>query len=58
MIPAEIELLMILETVLAPFWGWWGLNEVPTSSTAIGGGVILLAIFWNAWMQLKKKNHY
>lgn len=58
LIPAEMGLLMILETVLAPFWGWWWLNEVPTSSTAIGGGVILLAIFWNAWMQLKKKNHY
>jgi len=53
LIPAEMGLLIIAESLLAPIWGWWWLNEVPPSSTIIGGAIILAGISWNAWMQLK-----
>lgn len=53
LIPAEMGLILITESILAPIWGWWWLNEVPPISTFIGGGIIVMAIFWNTWMQLK-----
>ena len=56
LIPAEMGLLIIAETLLAPLWGWWWLGEVPPSSTVIGGAIILAGISWNAWMQLKSSS--
>lgn len=53
LIPAEMGLLMITESILAPIWGWWWLNEIPPIPTILGGAIILAGISWNAWMQLK-----
>ncbi|MDD3324940.1 MAG: DMT family transporter [Sulfurospirillaceae bacterium] len=48
LLPAEIGLLTILETILAPIWVWIFLQEVPTAYTVVGGGVILLTLTINA----------
>lgn len=53
LIPAEMGLLIIAESILAPLWGWWWLNEIPPNTTIIGGAIIVAGISWNAWMQLK-----
>jgi drug/metabolite transporter (DMT)-like permease len=61
LIPAEMGLLVIAESILAPLWGWWWLGEVPPNTTVIGGAVILAGIGWNAWTQLKstsKRHRY
>ncbi len=50
---SEVSLLMIIETVMAPVWVWIFLNEVPQSSTLIGGSVILLTLVINSLYMLK-----
>jgi drug/metabolite transporter (DMT)-like permease len=57
--PAEMALLSLLETILAPLWTWLGVNEIPTQATLIGGGIALAAIAANetlAWRESKQKN--
>ena len=39
-----IGLLMLTETIFAPFWVWLFINELPPASVFIGGSVIILAI--------------
>ena len=39
-----IGLLMLTETILAPFWVWLFLNEIPPLSVFIGGTIIIFAI--------------
>ncbi len=41
---AQIVFLAMLEVVLSPIWVWLGVGEVPTSSSLLGGAVILFAI--------------
>ncbi len=56
--PAEMALLSLLETLLAPLWTWLGVNEIPSQATLIGGGIALAAIALNetlAWMESKQK---
>jgi len=54
LIPAQMGLLIIAESILAPFWGWWWLGEIPTSATLLGGSIILGAIGFNALATLKR----
>ena len=39
-----VGLLMLLETLLGPFWVWVFLSEIPPISVFIGGGIIILAV--------------
>ena len=39
-----IGLLMLTETILAPFWVWLFLNEIPPLGVFIGGTIIIFAI--------------
>lgn len=44
-IPAvELTLYALVEPLLAPIWSWIGAGEIPTTSTFIGGGIMLLAL--------------
>ena len=45
---AEVTLLLMTEVVLAPIWVWIWPGETPTTSTLIGGAVLLLAVTWLA----------
>ncbi|MBB3064964.1 MULTISPECIES: DMT family transporter [Limibacillus] len=55
-IPApEVALLLLLETVLGPFWVWWGIGETPPTATFIGGAVILSAVGLHALWRLRKR---
>ena len=38
---SNVSLLMLLETVLAPIWVWWGVGEAPTTNMIIGGAVVI-----------------
>lgn len=44
---AEVGLMMLLESVVGPFWVWWALGENPGVRTFIGGGIILSALVVN-----------
>ena len=41
---ATVGILMLMETLCAPFWVWLFLNEIPPISVFIGGAVIISAI--------------
>jgi drug/metabolite transporter (DMT)-like permease len=41
---AELQLVAMAELVMAPLWVWLGVGEVPSATTLLGGGLILLAI--------------
>ena len=43
---AQVPLLALSETALAPIWVWWFVNEVPHALTLLGGGIILLAVIY------------
>jgi len=42
---AMVGILMLTETIFAPFWVWFFLNEIPPSSVFVGGLVIIIAVF-------------
>jgi drug/metabolite transporter (DMT)-like permease len=44
---------MLLETVLGPLWVWVFLNEVPSRVTFVGGGLVLVALIFNAILSLR-----
>lgn len=44
LLAAEVGLLALLETVLAPVWVWIGVGEVPSVATIIGGAIVVGAL--------------
>lgn len=41
---AEVNLLMMTETVLGPVWAWFALREMPDTATLMGGAVVLISV--------------
>ena len=41
---AEVALLALVETVLAPLWVWIGVGEVPSGFTLVGGAIVISAV--------------
>lgn len=55
-VPApEVALLMLLETVLGPFWVWLVIDEVPPFATIIGGAIVLGAVALHALWRLTRR---
>ena len=51
----EVSLFLLLETVLAPIWVWWVLNEQVPALTFVGGGLIMLTVATHAWLALREE---
>lgn len=51
--PAEVSLITLLEMVLAPFWVWLAIGEVPGLATVIGGAVLLATLIAHAILGLR-----
>ena len=45
---AEVSLIMLLETFLAPLWVWLVIGQRPASETVIGGGVLVGTLILHA----------
>lgn len=41
---ANVSLIMLLETVLGPFWVWLAVGEMPTLRMVIGGAIVVVAL--------------
>ena len=41
---AELGLMSLLETVLAPIWVWLGLGETPDATALVGGSLVVAAV--------------
>jgi len=50
---SEVSLLMIIETIMAPIWVWLFLDEIPVTTTLIGGFLILVTLILNSLYLLK-----
>lgn len=43
-LPANVSLLMLLETILGPLWVWLGTGEKPTSNMIAGGVIVVVSL--------------
>ncbi len=50
----EVSLFLLIETVLAPIWVWWGVGEVPPSLTLIGGVIVIGTIAIHSTLSLRQ----
>ena len=50
-----VGLLMLTETIFAPFWVWLFLNEIPPLSVFIGGTIIIFAIIVKSFDRSKSQ---
>ena len=50
---AEIGLLAVVETILAPLWVWLGVGEAPGNAALAGGALIVGALVVNGWLGLR-----
>ncbi len=50
---ANVSIIMLLETVLGPFWVWLGVNETPSYFALVGGAIVVTAL---AYFLLGKKD--
>ncbi len=41
---ANVSLIMLLETVLGPFWVWLGVGEMPTLAMLVGGAIVVISL--------------
>ena len=49
----EVAMLMLLETVVGPFWVWLVLAEEPGNRSLIGGAIIITTLFLHALVRLR-----
>ena len=56
LVAAEVTLFNLLEFSIAPIWVWLFIDEVPTSTTLIGGAIIISAVFVKTFIELVFNN--
>ncbi len=52
---AEMGLLALSETILAPLWVWLGVGEAPSAAALAGGALIVGALVANGWVMLRSR---
>lgn len=53
---AELTLLSLTEVVLGPIWVWFGIGEVPSRMTLLGGAIVLAAIVGQALIGMRRRH--
>lgn len=54
---SEVGLIMLIETVLGPYWVWLAIGEEPSFSTAIGGTIVIISILLHSIWSLKHSHN-
>ena len=54
---AQVALLSLTETALAPLWVWLVFTETPGANTLIGGAIIVAAVLYNGTVALRSTAH-
>jgi len=52
---ATVSLIMLLETVLGPFWVWLGVGERPTPAMILGGAIVVSSLAIYLWRQMRRR---
>ncbi len=50
----EVGLILLLETVVGPFWVWLVLDEVPSQRAVLGGAIVIAALAGHALAALRR----
>ena len=50
----EVSLILLLETVVGPFWVWLVLSEVPSERAFLGGAIVIAALAGHALAALRR----
>jgi len=50
----EVSLILLLETVIGPFWVWLALGEVPSQRAFLGGAIVIAALTGHAIAALRR----
>ena len=53
---AEISLIGLLESILAPLWTWLGVGERPSNIALLGGGIVIGSLLVNELLSLRRKS--
>ncbi len=52
---ANVSLIMLLETVLAPIWVWLLIDETPTARMLLGGVIVVLSLgTYLTWVRIRR----
>ena len=51
----EVSLVLLLETVVGPFWVWLALGEVPSGRAFLGGAIVIAALAGHATAALRRR---
>lgn len=51
---ADASLVVSLEVPLTPLWVWLVLNEIPSTATILGGGVVAVALFGHIYTEMRR----
>ena len=52
---AEISLIGLLESLLAPLWVWVGVDERPSDLALVGGLIVIGSLMLNEVLALRRK---
>ena len=55
LLAAELTFFMLLEFSLGPIWVWIFINEIPTQWTILGGVIVMSAVLYNTFSELRLK---
>lgn len=55
---AEISLISLLESILAPLWVWWGVGERPSQLALVGGAIVIASLLLNELLSARRKRVY
>ena len=55
LLAAELTFFMLLEFSLGPIWVWIFINEIPTQWTILGGVIVMSAVLYNTFSELRRK---
>ena len=50
----EVSLLILLESILGPFWAWLALDELPTQETVFGGIIVISTLIIHTALTLRR----
>jgi drug/metabolite transporter (DMT)-like permease len=54
----EVGLILLLETVVGPFWVWLALGEAPSQRAALGGAIVIAALAGHAIASLRRGRRF
>ena len=57
LLAAELTFFMLLEFSLGPIWVWIFINEIPTQWTILGGVIVMSAVLYNTFSELRRKKN-